>query len=134
MEPVLATFDGDPLDIVVTDDNQENADSLAQMLRLAGHQVRITYDGESCLEAVAERMPDLVLLDLGMPGLDGFSTCRRIREAHGRGLRILAVTGWGQARDVADAAKAGFDGHIVKPVDPAKLAEGMAGLGRRNTA
>ena len=134
MEPVLATFDGDPLDIVVTDDNQENADSLAQMLRLAGHQVRITYDGESCLEAVAERMPALVLLDLGMPGLDGFSTFRRIREAHGRGLRILAVTGWGQARDVADAAKAGFDGHIVKPVDPAKLAEGMAGLGRRNTA
>jgi PAS domain S-box-containing protein len=134
MEPVLATFDGEPLDIIVTDDNHENADSLALMLRMAGHRVRITYDGEGCLQAVAEQLPDLVLLDLGMPGLDGFTTCRRIREGHGYGVRVLAVTGWGQARDVADAAKAGFDGHIVKPVDPAKLAEGMSGLGKKKTA
>ena len=131
MEPVLATFDGEPLDIIVTDDNQENADSLAQMLRLARHHVRVTYDGDACLAAVEEKMPDLVLLDLGMPGLDGFDTCRRIRERYSRDVRVLAVTGWGQARDVAEAAKAGFDGHIVKPVDPAKLAEGMAGLGRK---
>ena len=131
MEPVLATLEGEPLDIIVTDDNHENADSLALLLRMAGHRVRITYDGESCLQAVAEQEPDLVLLDLGMPGLDGFTTCRRIREGHGYGIRVLAVTGWGQARDVADAAKAGFDGHIVKPVDPAKLAEGMSGLGKK---
>jgi PAS domain S-box-containing protein len=134
MAPVLATFDGDPLDIIVTDDNRENADSLAQMLRMAGHRVRVAYGGEACLALMDEERPDLVLLDLAMPGLDGFETCRAIRERHGRDLRVLAVTGFGQARDVAESAKAGFDGHIVKPVDPAKLAEGMAGVVRRKPA
>ncbi len=134
MAPVLATFDGEPLDIVVADDNPENADSLAQMLRMAGHRVRVAYGGEACLALLEDEQPDLVLLDLGMPGLDGFDTCRAIRERHGRELRVLAVTGFGQMRDVAESAKAGFDGHIVKPVDPAKLAEGMAGLARRKHA
>ena len=134
MAPVLATFDGDPLDIIVTDDNRENADSLAQMLRMAGHRVRVAYSGEACLALMDEERPDLVLLDLAMPGLDGFETCRSIRERHGGELRVLAVTGFGQARDVAESAKAGFDGHIVKPVDPAKLAEGMAGVAWRRPA
>ena len=129
IEPVLSTFDGVPFDIVVTDDSRENADSLAQMLRLAGHVLRVTYDGESCLAALDEQLPDLVLLDLGMPGLDGYETCRRIRERHGHDVRVLAVSGWGQAQDVARAAIAGFDGHLVKPVDPALLAAGMEGLG-----
>ena len=134
IEPVLSTFDGVPFDIVVTDDSRENADSLAQMLRLAGHVLRVTYDGESCLAALAEQLPDLVLLDLGMPGLDGYETCRRIRERHGHDVRVLAVSGWGQAQDVARAAIAGFDGHLVKPVDPALLAAGMEGLGLARSA
>jgi CheY-like chemotaxis protein len=134
MAPVMDTFDGEPLDIIVTDDNRENADSLAQMLRMAGHRVRVAYDGEACLALMAEQRPELVLLDLAMPGMDGFETCRAIRERFGRDLRVLAVTGFGQARDVAESAKAGFDGHIVKPVDPAKLAEGMAGVVRRKPA
>ena len=133
-EPEPVTFDGGPLDIVVTDDNHENADSLAQMLRLAGHRVRVTYDGESCLALLDRQRPDLVLLDLDMPGLDGYATCRRIRERHGRGLRLLAVTGWGRLQDVAEAAKAGFDGHLWKPVDRARLAGGMEGLGRARPA
>jgi CheY-like chemotaxis protein len=121
---------GAPLDIVVTDDDRESADSLAEMLLLDGHAVRASYDGEGCLEAVDAKLPDVVLLDLGMPGLDGFATCRAIRERHGRDVRVLAVTGWDQLQDVAEAARAGFDGHLLKPVDPAKLAEGLSGLGR----
>ena len=132
-EPLLESYDGAPLDIIVCDDNPENADSLAQMLRLAGHELRVTYDGQGCLDSMDTQVPDLVLLDLGMPGLDGYETCRRIRERHGRDVRVLVVSGWGRARDVAEAAKAGFDGHIVKPVDPARLAEGMRGLGPRKT-
>ena len=120
---------GGAFDIVVVDDSRENADSLAQMLRLEGHHVRVAYDGPACVAAVAQRTPDLVLLDIGMPGMDGYATCRAIRERHGRGIRVLAASGWGQLRDVARAHDAGFDGHLVKPVDPVKLAEAMVGLG-----
>jgi signal transduction histidine kinase len=110
------------LDILVVDDSRENADSLAEMLSLGGHRVRIAYDGESGLQAIGEQVPDLVLLDLGMPGMDGYATCRAIRERHGRGLRVFATSGWGRTRDIEQAGAAGFDGHLVKPVDPAKLA------------
>jgi PAS domain S-box-containing protein len=121
----LARFDGGPLDIFVVDDSRENADSLAQMLRMAGHRVRVAYDGPACLDALGSPLPDLVLMDLGMPGLDGYATCRTIRQRHGDALRILAVSGWGQAQDVARALSAGFDGHLVKPVDPRRLVDAM---------
>ncbi len=115
-----------PLDVLVVDDSRENADSLAELLCADGHRVRVFYDGAGCLAALDERLPDFVLLDLGMPGIDGYATCRLIRERYGDALRVLAVSGWGQARDVEQAMAAGFDGHLVKPVDPAKLAAAMA--------
>ncbi|MGN6112695.1 MAG: hybrid sensor histidine kinase/response regulator [Luteimonas sp.] len=118
--------EGVPLDILVVDDSRENADSLAQMLAIGGHRVRVAYDGQACLDAIDARMPDLVLLDLGMPAFDGFATCRRIRERHGGAPMVVAVTGWGQARDVARAAEAGFDAHLVKPADPAMLDDVIA--------
>lgn len=108
--------------VLVVDDNSENADSLAEFLRCLDHDVRICYDGASALAAVGERVPDVVLIDLGMPGMDGFEACRTLRSLpDGARIRIIAVTGWGQASDIQRTAQAGFDAHMVKPVDPDAL-------------
>jgi CheY-like chemotaxis protein len=72
--------------------------------------------------------PDLVLLDLGMPGIDGYECCRRIRGALGSDVIVVALSGWGQARDKAEAARAGFDGHLTKPADPVALARLLSDL------
>ena len=108
--------------VLVADDNHESADSMALFLRLSGHDVRTVYDGRACLEAVEERRPDVVLLDIGMPLLDGYETCRRIRALPGGDdIAILATTGWGQDSDRQRSTACGFDAHLVKPVDPAAL-------------
>jgi PAS domain S-box-containing protein len=108
--------------ILVVDDNADAAESLAMWLEVAGYAVEMARDG---LEAVvtAERFrPHLVLLDIGMPGLDGYGACRRIREqTWGKGMRIIALTGWGQDDDRRKSGASGFDDHLVKPVDPAAL-------------
>jgi CheY-like chemotaxis protein len=84
--------------------------------------VRTVYDGRACLEAVEERRPDVVLLDIGMPLLDGYETCRRIRSLPGGDdIAILATTGWGQDSDRQRSTLCGFDAHLVKPVDPGAL-------------
>jgi CheY-like chemotaxis protein len=108
--------------VMVVDDNRDGADSLAMLLTLDGYEVRTVYDGLEALGAAGEFQPQVVLLDLGMPGLDGFDTARRLRAAHRGGrMFLVAVTGWGQARDRELTAQAGFDAHLVKPVDPAEL-------------
>jgi PAS domain S-box-containing protein len=110
------------MSIVIADDNHESADSMALFLQMRGHDVRTVYDGRACLAAIAERRPDVVLLDLGMPVLDGFETCQRIRSMPGGDhISILATTGWGQESDRQRSAQCGFDAHLVKPVDPALL-------------
>jgi PAS domain S-box-containing protein len=108
--------------VLVVDDNRDSADSLSRILELAGHTVHTAYDGERALQVAAEMRPEVVLLDLGMPRVDGYQACRRIRgEPWGRDVLMIAVTGWGQEADRRRSAEAGFDVHLVKPVPPARL-------------
>jgi PAS domain S-box-containing protein len=118
--PVVAPHH--PRSVLVADDNHESADSMALLLRMSGHDVRTVYDGRACLEAIEERRPDVVLLDIGMPLLDGYETCRRIRSLpDGDEIAVLATTGWGQDSDRKRSTACGFDAHLVKPVDPGAL-------------
>ncbi|HET6326235.1 MAG TPA: CHASE3 domain-containing protein [Planctomycetaceae bacterium] len=108
--------------ILVVDDNQDAANSLAMLLRIKGHDVRTAYDGISAVDVAALYKPDVVLLDVGLPRLNGFDAARRIREAeHGKNIVLVALTGWGHAEDRRRSKEAGFDHHFVKPADPNML-------------
>jgi signal transduction histidine kinase/ActR/RegA family two-component response regulator len=108
--------------LLIVDDLEDTADSLAALLRLQGHEVWTAHDGAEAFDAADLARPEIVLLDLGMPKVNGYETCRRIREqVWGKHLTIIAVTGWGQADDRRRTEEAGFDLHLVKPVDPARL-------------
>ena len=108
--------------VLVADDLRDSADSLAALLASLGHVVAVAYDGEQALRLAEALRPDVVVLDLGMPALNGFDVCRRIRgEPWGRGMRVIAQTGWGQEDDRQRTRAAGFDHHVVKPVDVAAL-------------
>jgi CheY-like chemotaxis protein len=108
--------------ILVADDNRDSADSLAMLLSVTGNDVGTAYDGIEALDAAERLRPDVVLLDIGMPRLNGYDTCRRIRaEAWGKGMVLIALTGWGQEQDKRRTEDAGFDAHVVKPVDPSAL-------------
>jgi signal transduction histidine kinase len=108
--------------ILVADDNRDAADSLALMLGLEGHDVRMVYNGVDALALAEHFRPQIVLLDIGMPMLDGYQTARRLREqAWGRSVLLVALTGWGQEADRGQARDAGFDWHLLKPVDPRDL-------------
>ena len=122
------------LRILVVDDNHDSADSLAMLLGLLGNDTRMAYDGTNAVAAADEFRPDIVLLDLGMPGVDGFETCRRLREQEWGGrMIIVALTGWGQPHDRSASRGAGFDHHLVKPVDPAVLERVLADLSTRSS-
>ena len=115
--------------VLVVDDNADAAESLAMMLRIMGNEVHTAHDGLAAVAAAADMRPDLVLLDIGMPKLNGFDACRRIREQPwGRSPFIVAVTGWGQDEDKRRSSEAGFDHHLVKPIEPAALVRLLAGL------
>ncbi len=108
--------------ILVVDDNKDAADSLSMMLRITGMEVRTAYDGLEAVEVAAAFNPDVVLLDIGLPKLNGYEAARRIREQPwGKDMVLVAVTGWGQEEDRRRSQEAGFNGHMVKPVDPAAL-------------
>jgi signal transduction histidine kinase len=110
--------------ILIADDNQDALESLALMLRMEGHEVYCASDGEEALLLADQRRPEIVVLDVGMPKLDGCEVARRIRaEAWGRGAILVALTGWGQDVDRRRSREAGFDMHLVKPVDPATLCD-----------
>ncbi len=114
--------------VLVADDNADAAGSLALMLQLMGHEVRTAHDGLEALDVAAEFRPDLVLLDIGMPRLNGYDAARRLRqEEWGRGVVLVALTGWGQEEDKRRSREAGFDHHLVKPVEPTALGELLAG-------
>jgi PAS domain S-box-containing protein len=111
-----------PTRVLVVDDNEDVLQSLALMLQVHGNEVQTARDGVEAVEAAERFRPDLVLLDIGMPKLDGYGACRRIREQPwGKDLKIVALTGWGQDADRRETAAAGFDGHLVKPVAPEAL-------------
>jgi signal transduction histidine kinase/CheY-like chemotaxis protein len=102
--------------LLVVDDNQDAGESLAMLLRLKGHEVRIVSDGCSALEVVKEYPPELIFLDIGMPGMDGYEVARRLRQQPGlESVRLVALTGWGQPEDRRRSKAAGFDSHLVKP-------------------
>jgi CheY-like chemotaxis protein len=103
--------------ILVVDDNVDSARGLSRLLRLLGHEIRTVHDGP---EAIAEALafePDFVLLDIGLPGMDGYQVARRLRREGLAGLVIIAVSGYGQDEDRARSKEAGIDHHLVKPVD-----------------
>ena len=106
------------LKIVVADDSHDGADSLAFLLRTAGHTVYTAYDGRSAIQLADEHRPDVVLLDIGMPEISGYDVARAIRrEAWGREMRLVALTGWSQAEHRRRSLEVGFDDHLVKPVE-----------------
>ena len=108
--------------VLVADDNRDAADSISMLLQMGGHEVTVAYDGQQALESIETLRPDVALLDIGMPGLDGFEVARRVRlDIRMRNTLLIAVTGWGQASDKARALAAGFDMHFTKPVEPATL-------------
>jgi CheY-like chemotaxis protein/two-component sensor histidine kinase len=104
--------------ILVADDSQDGADSLAFLLRAAGHDVHTAYDGRTAIRLAEELKPDVVLLDIGMPEVSGYDVARAIRrESWGRTMRLFALTGWGQAEHRRRSLEVGFDDHLVKPVE-----------------
>jgi signal transduction histidine kinase len=114
--------------ILIVDDNVDAAESLAALLRLAGHETHLAFDGPSALTAAAEFRPSVVLLDIGLPGMSGYEVARCLRQhASHRDLLLIAVTGYGQEEDRQQARDAGFDHHFVKPMDPDVLQELLRG-------
>jgi CheY-like chemotaxis protein/two-component sensor histidine kinase len=107
--------------ILVVDDNVDAADALAELLRDYGHNVRAVHDGPSAIEQAALHRPDIVLLDIGMPGLDGYEVARRMRSELGLKATLVALTGYGEARHRRLSREAGFDEHVTKPVDIRQL-------------
>ncbi|HEX7880535.1 MAG TPA: PAS domain S-box protein [Candidatus Eisenbacteria bacterium] len=108
--------------VLLADDNADAARSLAMLLTLKGHKVHTVGDGQAAVERAAEIMPDVVILDIGMPRMDGHEACRQIRAAASdRPPLLVALTGWGQQEDRNRSEAAGFDVHLVKPVDPSEL-------------
>lgn len=117
--------------VLIVDDNVDAAMSLSYVLTLAGYQVRVAHDGNRALEIAGEDHPDVVLLDIGLPGMSGHEVARRLRaEVWADGLRLIAVTGWGQEGDRAKSLEAGFDEHLTKPIDPETLLQRISRAAR----
>jgi CheY-like chemotaxis protein len=121
--------------VLVVDDNVDAAVSLGMLLKLAGQEVRVAYEGSTALRQALEFRPELILLDIGMPGMDGYEVCRRLRRESGmEQTTIVALTGWGQDEDRRRSHEAGFDHHIVKPVEPGALHRLLDGLSAASRA
>lgn len=117
--------------ILVVDDNLDSAESMSILLRLSGNECRMAHDGPQSIEIAETFRPDIMLLDIGLPGMDGHEVCSLIRnQPWGKDIWIMAMTGWGQADDRKRSKEAGFDAHLVKPVDITKLYELMEAIPR----
>ena len=122
--PAVASFR-----ILIADDNNDSATSLSILLNDAGYEVRTAGDGVQALETAAQFRPDIALLDIGMPKLNGYDVARQLRgQPWGHHMRLIAVTGWGGAEHRQQTTQAGFDHHLTKPVDPAALTELLASM------
>ena len=129
-ESAPAPVECPPLRVLVVDDNRDAAESLTRLLELGGHTVRLAHEGQEALRLAAAELPAVVLLDIGLPGMDGYEICRRLRRNGLSGTLIVAMTGYGQGRDRVLARDAGFDTHLVKPVHPTDLLKLMAAHAR----
>ena len=113
--------------LLVVDDNQDSAESLALLLEIHGHEVRIAFTGPAALETARTFRPEVILLDIGLPGMDGYQVARELRAGQeGHPLVLVALTGYGQDEDRRLSREAGFDHHLVKPVDLQELARVIA--------
>ena len=120
--PADASSGSVPRRILIADDNQDGADTMRMLLESSGHEVHVAHTGAEALEIAKRVHPEVALLDIGMPDMSGYDVAQSIRhEAWGADLTLIAVTGWGQNSDKRRALAAGFDEHLTKPVDPAKL-------------
>lgn len=109
-------------DVLIVEDQLDSADALSRILKRWGHSVRMTHDGLSAIEMCRQRRPDVVLLDIGLPGMDGYDVARVMRGLPGfDGTRLFALTGYGREEDLERAREAGFDRHLIKPIDPTTL-------------
>ena len=108
--------------VLVIDDNEDAANATAMLIEDMGGDARVAYDGENALAMIDEYQPEVVILDIGMRGLDGYETCQRIRRVLGSRVLLVALTGFGQEQDKEKATRAGFDAHLTKPADEAALA------------
>lgn len=123
-----------PKRVLVVEDNDDGRETLLDLLQSMGHQVRGVANGVDAIAAAMKDVPHLVLLDLGLPGLDGYQVAQALRQHHGSDrMALIALTGWGAAHDMARTRAAGFDLHLTKPVEPAKLAQAIDGALRRLT-
>jgi CheY-like chemotaxis protein len=139
--PLAAAADADPakpaatppgVRVLVVDDDPAVAESTEVFLAMEGHAVRTAASGEAALELLADFQPEVVLLDLGLPGLDGYATASRLRQLPGGDrLRLIAVSGYGSEEVISRCRAAGFDQHLVKPINPAALAALLKNAGRQ---
>ncbi|MDP3718402.1 MAG: response regulator [Acidobacteriota bacterium] len=117
------------LKILVVDDNPDSATSMAMMLSMMGHETRTAHDGEAALSTAEEFRPRVVLLDIGLPKLNGYEVAQRIRQAEwGAAMFLVAITGWGQDEDRRRSEDVGMNLHLVKPVEPGALDRVLADL------
>jgi CheY-like chemotaxis protein len=107
--------------VLVVDDNHDSADTMAELVRIWGYDVRTAHDGPAALDCARGFRPHVVLLDVGLPGMDGYELARRLRAEGLAGDLLVSVTGYGQDEDRRKAQEAGFDHHLTKPVDPDTL-------------
>jgi len=115
--------------ILVVDDNHDSALSMAMMLQIMGHDTRTAHDGESAVATAETYLPEVVLLDIGLPKLNGYEVAQRIREkTWGQTMYLIAVTGWGQDEDRQRSSEVGLNLHMVKPVEPAALEKLLAAM------
>lgn len=110
-----------PVRVLVVDDYHDCADSLAMLLRMQGYDVLVAYGGQAALEAAVSYQPDVAFLDLGMPGMSGWEVARRLRHLGLRVAKLVALSAYDDPDDFGRSQAAGFDHHLVKPVDPARL-------------
>lgn len=123
--PPVTLHTGQNRSVLVVDDNRDAADSLALLIETFGHSAQVAYDGPSAIEKAHRNPPDVVLCDLGLPGMNGYEVARRLR-AERKDLRIIAVTGYTRSQDTAEASAAGFDGFVTKPPQPETIRQWLS--------
>ena len=130
MVPASTAVEGHAARLLIVEDNTDAAESLMMLLELLGHRVRVVHDGVAALEAARANVPDVMLIDIGLPGIDGYEVARRIRREPGlERVVLVALTGYGREGDKKQALAAGFDYHLAKPVNPDTLRDLVARLG-----